>query len=306
MLYHMLLSAGGFAYYRAETHVFNVIVPGFGDLRSARSRERLMDRWLESHFFKVSGLDPDVIREKVVDQCRSGADFLRTVMGSIAEQQGAPRWSDCTPTHLLYMSEIKRAIPEALFVHIIRDGRDVALSLNKLGWVATAPWDLSRALAVAALRWEWEVESGRREAASIGRDYLEVHFEDLVERPRATLGEVGRFIDHELDYDEILRVGIGSVAAPNTSFKDESQDGGFTPVGRWRRRLSVEDLAFLESLVGGTLRDLGYETVARDALHMGARARMMRAGYRSYFSLKQWMKERTPLRRLVDLGVLDT
>jgi hypothetical protein len=46
LLYNMLLSSGGFAVYLAESNVFNLLVPRFGDLSVRANRERLMDAWL--------------------------------------------------------------------------------------------------------------------------------------------------------------------------------------------------------------------------------------------------------------------
>ena len=304
LLYHMLLSAGGFVYYRAESHVFDVIVPRFGNLASREAKERLMERWLASHFFARTELEPEPLRAMVMAECRNGGDFLRIVMGAMAERQGVPRWADCTPAHVLHMSQIKETIPEALFIHIIRDGRDVAMSLCREGWVSPFPWDRGRELEVAALQWEWIVSRGRREGQKLGEDYLEISFENLVRSPRQTLPEVGSFIESELDYDRILRVGIGSVSKPNTSFGIEGE--AFNPVGRWREKLDMERLAALESLIGGLLGELGYETGAnRLELDRRPRRRLMRMGYHSYRSLKHWAKTRTPLSRyLTDVGLL--
>src|SRR5207253_8385286 len=80
LLYHMLLSAGDFAVYRAESNVFNLLAPRFGNLRSVYQRESLMDAWLDSKLFRVSGLDAKEIRIKVIAECSSGGDFLRVVM----------------------------------------------------------------------------------------------------------------------------------------------------------------------------------------------------------------------------------
>ena len=121
LLYHMLLSAGGFVYYRAESHVFDVIIPRFGNLASSEAKERLMERWLASHFFARTGLEPEALEARVMAECRNGGDFLRIVMGAMAERQGMPRWADCTPAHVLHMPQIKETIPDALFIHIIRD-----------------------------------------------------------------------------------------------------------------------------------------------------------------------------------------
>src|ERR1700687_6186878 len=141
VLYHMLLAAGNFAVYRAESNVFSVLEPHFGSLRSERNRRDLLRLWLHCRLFQVTGLDAEDIREKIMRDCHSAGDFLRIVMEEIARCQSVERWADCTPDHLLYISEIKRQIPNALVVHIIRDGRDVALSYVKQGWTYPFPCD---------------------------------------------------------------------------------------------------------------------------------------------------------------------
>ena len=169
VLYHMLLSAGDFAIYRAESNVFSVLVPRFGDLQSARNRRRLMQHWLQSKLFHVSGLDAAEIEARIMRDCRSGGDFLRIVMESVAAKQRVSRWADCTPDHLLYLDEIREQIPDARIIHIIRDGRDVALSYVKQGWSYPMPWDHSEHLAVAGLYWEWIVRRGRQEDGELFR-----------------------------------------------------------------------------------------------------------------------------------------
>src|SRR6266853_585175 len=132
LLYHMLLSAGGFAVYRAESNAINLLEPRFRNLRTKRNKERLMEAWLASKLFERSGLDKEAIKGKVIAECQNGGDFLRIIMGAMARNQNVERWADCTPEHLLYLERIKETIPEALIIHIIRDGRDVALSTAKL------------------------------------------------------------------------------------------------------------------------------------------------------------------------------
>src|SRR5947208_10690061 len=72
LLYHMLLSAGGVAVYRSESNAFNLLEPRFGDLRVLRNRERLMEAWLNSKLFAVSGLDAEEIRAKVLAEATNG------------------------------------------------------------------------------------------------------------------------------------------------------------------------------------------------------------------------------------------
>ena len=303
LLYHMILSAGNFAVYRTESHVFTMIAARYGDLRVQKNREQMADQWLKSKYFRLTGLDAADLRRQIVSDCRNGGDFLRIVMENMARVQHVERWAENTPEHILYLEEIKRTIPNALFVHIIRDGRDVALSLDKQAWVKPFPWDKNVGPLVCGVYWEWIVEAGRKVGPSFGADYMELHYEDLIMNPRETLGRIGQFIQHDLDYDRILEVGIGSVSEPNTSF-DAASGQPFNPVGRWKKSYTPEMLAKLESMIGGFLKATGYElaTPEKDIPHTLA-LRKMRALYRLYFSTRLWTKSNLPFaNRLVDIS----
>ena len=296
LLYHMLLSAGNFAIYRAESAVLNLLEPRFGDLSVPRNKRRLLNAWCESRLFTATGLDRESITAKVMKECRNGGDFLRIVMSEMAAKQGVQRWADTTPEHLLYLHRIKETIPEALVIHIIRDGRDVALSTDKQGYIRRLPWDRLPSKMAAGLYWDWMVSKGRHDGRDLGDDYIEVHFEDLVREPRQTLAHLGRFIEQELDYDQILRVGIGSVRAPNTSFGDGAN---FDPVGRWHTGFSGDELLVFESLVGSTLTENGYELATKNQdVHSRQDLRLLRASYLAYFDTKLYLKAKTPLGRL--------
>ena len=120
-----------------------------------------MERFLASDMFALSGLEAEALRTRVIEDCRGTGDFLRILMDSMARQQAVRRWAECTPQHALHLREIKKAFPDALFLHIIRDGRDVALSLSKQGWIRTLPWDREEQLQVSILYWEHLVRSAR-------------------------------------------------------------------------------------------------------------------------------------------------
>ena len=293
LLYHMLLSAGGFAIYRSETHAFNVLEAAYGDLSNRHNRKRLMKAWLGSKLFRLSNLDAQEIEARVMADCRNGGDFLRIVMGDITRKQKVDRWADCTPDHSLYVQRIKETIPDALIVHIIRDGRDVALSMDKQGWIRPLPGDRKEHLMVSSLYWEWVVNRGREAGGKLEGDYYEVHFEDLLQNPRSVLAGLGAFIEHDLNYDRILEVGIGSVREPNSSFQAGASGNNFNPVGRWKDILSEEDATKMEGMIGGTLRELGYPLDgAQLSKSEWAKLRRMRSRYRSYFDFKFWLKTR--------------
>lgn len=291
-LYHVLLSAGNFAIYRAESQVFHLLEPRFGDLSVAGNRRDLLAAWFKSRLFTATGLRAEPLQQRVLGECRNGGDFLRIVMGEMARQQGVKRWAECTPDHVLYLPRIKQTIPEALVIHIVRDGRDVALSMEKQGWPKQLPWDHMNRRMAGAVYWNWMVQTGRTDGSKLGIDYIEVRYEDLVSKPREVLARLSSFVDQELDYDAIQSAGIGSVSRPNSSFREENGSGAFSPVGRWKKFYSEEEAARFESLVGGDVHDnLG------DAKRPSSNFNFFRAQYEAFFVGKFFLKTRTPLGR---------
>ena len=302
MLYHMLLSSGHFPIYRTEPLVFDLLVPRFGDLHSAAVRRKLMRYWLRSRQFRRSGLDARQITEKVMTSVRNGGDFLRAVMEEMTRAGGYQRWTVWGPDNLLYIPEIKRQIPDALFIHVVRDGRDVALALDRKGFIRPFTWDREYRLFVSALHWMWKVKTGRRYARTLGPDYLEVHFEDLVLNSSETLARIGTFIGQTLDYEKIRR--IGAVRRPNTSFTEELEAHNFSPVGRWKNLLSKDQIARLEGLTGELLVELGYPLSHPQAANLEFRLRALRSVYPVAYSFKEWLKTATPMGHFVNLNRL--
>jgi len=303
LLYHTLLSAGGFAVYHAESNAFNLIGLRFGDLSRRKNRRALLDHWLRSKLFYRSGLTREEIEPKILEECRNAGDFLRILMETIARKQGVDRWAECTPLHLLYLPLIKRLFPDALIVHIIRDGRDVTVSLDRIGWIKPLPWDKKRKLLAPAIFWRWIVGKGRRYGSKMGTDYMEVHYEDVVEKPQDTLARIGAFIDHDLDYDRIQQNAQGSMVDPNSSFRGDGQEKESNPVGRWKTVLSQDEIAQVESLIADRLKETGYEPVTPpDKRERRLPVSLMGFFYPIYFDVKLWLKTYTPLAKTADIG----
>lgn len=306
-LYHILLSSGGFAIYRNEPKIFTYLAPLFGGFRSRAQRERFLDKWLASEDFDRSGLDAAEFRSRFLAECRSAGDCLRLIMESIARQQDAARWSDCTPDNLLLMDEIQRSFPDARFIHSVRDGRDVALSLSRQAWIRPLPGDRTVPTVVpAALYWDWAIARGRALGKRLGEAYLEVRYEELVRAPQTALDRIAAFLDHPLDYARIQQAGIGSVVRPNTSFAGEVRAQGFQPLGRWRTACPPEQLARVEALIGPRLDELGYERAVSPPPRLSAADRLRRRLYRWNFSARLWLKIHSPLARyLSDTKLLE-
>jgi hypothetical protein len=297
-LYHLLLSAGGFAEFHTQMNVYDVLDPVYGDLGVRKNKESAMREWLQSKAFRVSGLEAAEIQAKVLAECHSTGDFLRIIMEEVALKQGVDRWIDSTPTNVPHMLRIQKDFRDALFVHIIRDARDVALSLDKRSWSRPLPWDRKRSLLAAGLYWEWIVRKARQLGTKLKPRYMEVRYEELVQRPRESLAAVGSFLRQDLDYERIQQASIGSVKKPLTSFKEDLQEGRFTPVGRWKDKFPPDQLLEFERLVGAYLQELGYPPSTDPAkLNHSLSTKGMRAIYATYYECKQWAKIHTPLSR---------
>ena len=295
-VYHLLLSAGNFAEFHTQMNVYDVLEPIYGDLGVMKNKKAAMKEWLGSKAFQVSGLNAGEIESKVMAECAGAGDFLRIVMGEIASKQGVDRWIDSTPTNAFHMPRIERDFPDALFIHIIRDARDVALSLDSRGWIRPLPWDKKDSLLAAGLYWKWIVRKTRRYGSLLGARYMEIRYEELVRQTQASLARVASFLRQNLDYGRIQARSIGSVKKPLTAFPQELEQGRFAPVGRWKEKFPTDQLARFECLVGDYLEELGYPLSSGKPAASVAK-KNKRVMYAAYYELKQWAKVNTPLSR---------
>lgn len=300
LLYHMLLSAGGFAYYRAETHVYSLVGPRFGWLRSRRHREAFWAMARDGFLFQRAGLSSDEARS-IALEAKDAGSFLESFMTAICRQQGVDRWAECTPDHALFLRKIGEDFPDARVIHILRDGRDVALSLARQGWIRRLPFDPLPPEVAAAFYWDWLVGQARRGGKALAGRFLEIRYEDLVRAPERTLTAVGDFIGANIDYDTVRENAIGSVSKPNTSYPGD-RDG--SPLERWRRA-DPELRGHLWSALAATLEEMGCAPDRAAPTSSAAHARWKQV-YRALFTTKHWIRNGTPLgRRLVQARLLE-
>jgi LPS sulfotransferase NodH len=306
LLYDTLLSAGGFAIYRGYLPLYEILVPRFGSLENPRNRQKIVDTWMKSKGFRRAGIDAGALSSELLAECRNGGDFIRIVMDRIAQSQGAQRWAVYDPDSVLHVARIRKDIPAALFVHIIRDGRDIALSLRKMEGFRPYPWSRRpRSLLETALYWEWTVHRGRQYGRQIPGDYIEVHYEELVTQPRVVLARLGEFLDHDLDYDRIQRTGLGRLRESNSSFRLDEKETK-KPVNRWKEKLPHQQVVDLEALIGPSLQEFGYPlTVDTEQRRGGLRLKFLATVYPRFLSTKQWLKMNTPMGSLASLSALE-
>ncbi len=225
----------------------------FGDLKATGGMRAMLDAIAQDRFVRKGRLVPD---EQAVLQRgpQSYAQLVDSVFAALAAAQGKQRWGDKTPSYLLEMDTLWTLFPGCRFIHLVRDGRDVALSLQALSWG-------SRDLLRVAQDWRWKVTMGRKMGRMVPDHYLEIHFEDLVVSPRDTLQRVCEFIGERfeeamLDYSDTAADAMpaGSLVWHSSSVRPPDAD----KAGAWRTRMGRVDQALFDSVAGETLAMFGY------------------------------------------------
>jgi hypothetical protein len=253
----VLVSSGCFPQYDAETHLLSICPRVYGDIENDGNYHHFISDWLISKPFSRSGLDAEEFRHAAMKYRRSYVDFLVCYMTAICEQQGKYRWVDQTPAHVFNLDQIIETIPNAKIIHMIRDGRDVALSRSKLGWISTRQKDKWARLLTAGLDWQRCVAAGRCFGIAHPDNYLELRYEDLILDSEAVLQQINHFLNISLTLDDINESNFGSLGKGNTSTDNMS---GLARSGlfRWRKELSDDDLSKINYLLCDTLIACGY------------------------------------------------
>jgi hypothetical protein len=202
---------------------------------------------------------------------------LRSFYEIYAERQGKPRYGEKTPAYVKNMRKIEGTLPEARFIHVIRDGRDVALSRWKrtLGDKEPAP------AAQVAEGWQRRIRRAQKQGSKLNH-YLELRYEDLVTETEPNLRKIAEFI--ELDWDPVMLTYYEHAAERMSEMARDlpATDGKPTRPGeermqahamtqeppdpsamyRWKEKMSPEDVVAFDAAAGELLGELGYEVGA--------------------------------------------
>ena len=198
------------------------------------------------------------------------SEGFRTFYRLYADRCRKPRWGDKTPIYCRHLDAIRRVLPEARFVHIIRDGRDAALSLRRM-WFSPG-WEIE----TQASYWRDCVVAARR--AGVGRaDYIEIRYEELVLNTQQTLQRLCAHValtyeDAMLSYykqvPERLKEHKGRVLPDGRVITQEKriqqQQRTANPpdptcVFGWKQTMEPEERKKFQRVAGDLLEELGYE-----------------------------------------------
>jgi len=183
---------------------------------------------------------------------------------------GAVRWGDKTPLYVRYLPRIRAIWPDAKVIHVVRDGRDAALSaLQKWG-------DERKYMDMTYLLRNWvrNVRTGQHEGAKLAQDYLEIRYETLAQEPKDILKRVSDFLDEAfvpemLAFSELAQEVGGGV----DEHVEVQRPLSVASIGRWESEMSAFDRQLAERIAEPLLFELGYAPTKAAPMTTSAHAR---------------------------------
>ena len=198
------------------------------------------------------------------------ADGLRAFYRLYAQRFGKPRWGEKTPDYSRHVGTFAKLLPEAHFIHIIRDGRDVAASWRQQ-WFSPG-----REPEVLAQGWIERVQAARNAGAQ-GVHYTEVFYEELVAQPEQVVRRLCTYLDlpwsdqvlnHQERASQRLEEHRARIALDGRVVVSREQRlhqqhrtmerPGTGRIGSWRQEFDADELLRFERVAGGLLHKLGY------------------------------------------------
>jgi len=260
LLQYMLRSHPDVSLPTAESHFF---IPFFkksenyGDLKQIENTQRLLEDIYKSRqsFFDndVHGIKFNAKELAKAFQQKKLSTVPQIISGIFkenAQAEGKKRWGDKTPYYILHLDTILEMYPDAQIIHLIRDGRDCALSMLE------RKWDLQIFNTYhAAYTWDRYVTAGKVFGAKHPASYYEIRYEDILEQPESSIKKLCEFLKIEFN-DSVINFkksdGSGKTPLLTKSLQKTNQ-------AKWKINMSKKQLYIFEALAGNTLKDCGYE-----------------------------------------------
>lgn len=231
----------------------------YGALSDPANFEQLLDRLLHKQRMSEWKIDVEDARRRCLAGPHTPAGVFASLMGIWTDRTGKPRWGEKTPGTYRFLPEVNRWFPDCQVLHIVRDGRDVAVSC--LTPPFSDQYDKGNVYEVA-VRWRDAIRRGRHAGGMLGsRRYLELRYEDLTAAPEVVVRAICDFL-HEDFAPQMLRFheqALGKVARGEQGFHQRvAQQVDTQRVERWRKDADEEFVLGFEGIAGKELEENGY------------------------------------------------
>lgn len=241
-----------------ETHYFTRCWPGTPVQDTAHALG-MLDRLFRQpgvRDMQLSEQETTTIRDAIREcSAPTHADVLRALLETYADRSSAPAWGEKTPDHLRFVPEMVQQFPEAVFVAIVRDPRDVALSLRAL------PWSRS---TLPEQAWTWRSYAARIDRYHVDYEerFYSLRYEDLITNPEEELRGICAFL--EMPFSASMLQRQEQKAQPFDAEREPWKQNSAREIdpsnrGKWRTQLPEAERALVELIVGRWLTVYRYE-----------------------------------------------
>ena len=227
-------------------------VSTYGDLRIDANFQRLWDEVRGLAVFReTNGNAPIPLPPAWRDYPRTLAAILDAIFGYFAARDNKHRWCEKTPQHVQHLLALAQQFTAAKFIHVVRDGRDCAVSFHRR-------WKRRPELTV--FRWKKVVATGSEQGQQLGTErYLEIRYEDLTAQPESSLRQISTFLG--LPFNEAM---LQSAQPYLQGSSADDKPGLRYNSGKWQGYFSAAMQNRLERIAGRTLANCGYATRCPD------------------------------------------
>lgn len=204
--------------------------------------------------FQMWKLDPKETINKIREQsiCTLG-ELMSAFYHDYAIIYKKNIWGDKTPSFFRMVAVLDELFPLTKFIHLVRDGRDIYLSWQKMKVQ-------KRNVSVAALEWSQKIKRAKKGLSQIKPErYIEIRYEDLVSEPENTLNRICTFL--QVEYEPTM---LNFWRTSDQFIGSHHSDLIFKPVSlnsveKWKNKLTEKEISYYESIAGPVLLSLGYD-----------------------------------------------
>lgn len=236
-----------------ESHFFHIVKRGQTDAQV--DREAALRAFFANWTSASLDLNEANVRERFARQEPTYRSLLKAAMEEFAAAHGKARCGEKTPLHLQDVDTILKWFPEARVVGIVRDGRDVVLSLLEM------PWTVDKRVRSVAWRWAKLLRLTRKWESAFPEKFLLVRYEDLLLAPVETMRKVDAFVGEAFEQEQLdPKVATDVVNVQTEKYKaDAVKDIDPSRIAGWKKKATPLQLREMHSVIDVELENCGYE-----------------------------------------------
>lgn len=244
---------------------FMPVLSVYGDLANPANFARLVDDvCLLVEYNPVPWTGVVLNRDEIIRSCKLQllTEIARVIYERKAESEGAHIWICKSMANIRYTEELEKYEVKPLYLHLFRDGRDVALSFKKAIVGEKHIYHIAR-------QWKEEQDASLALLQKLGlKRVIQIRYEDLLTQPRNEVARLCSFIGAE--YSDLAMEYHKSEESRETANSGLMWENVVKPVlsdnhHKFLKELSDEDILIFEQVAGDTLEALGYTRYFPDA-----------------------------------------